>query len=65
VPKSETDREQEAFQLAEKLFFTLEKDGGRYRLQRKIGDRPERENLTLDQVEEVLERWKLEGPHGG
>ena len=22
-------------------------------------------NLTIEEVERVLERWKLEGPHGG
>jgi hypothetical protein len=47
------------------LFFKLEKQGDRYSLLRKIGDHARRYNLTLDEVEHVLERWKLEGPHGG
>lgn len=61
----DTDRERQALELADKLFFELEKHGDRYSLRRKIGDRAERENLTLEEVEAVLERWKLEGPHGG
>jgi hypothetical protein len=46
-------------------FFALEKHGDSYSLRRKIGDHAERDNLTIDEVEKVLERWKLEGPHGG
>jgi hypothetical protein len=61
----ETDRERAANDLAERLFFKLEKQGDRYSLRRKIGDHARRYNLTLDEVEHVLERWKLEGPHGG
>jgi hypothetical protein len=61
----ETDRERAANDLAERLFFELEKQGDRYSLYRKIGDHARRDNLTLDEVEQVLERWKLEGPHGG
>jgi hypothetical protein len=61
----ETDRERAANDLAERLFFELEKQGRRYSLYRKIGDHARRDNLTLDEVEHVLERWKLEGPHGG
>jgi hypothetical protein len=60
-----TDRERAANDLAERLFFELEKQGDRYSLYRKIGDHARRDNLTLDEVEQVLERWKLEGPHGG
>ncbi|BAQ18647.1 hypothetical protein [Methyloceanibacter caenitepidi] len=60
-----TDRERAANDLAERLFFELEKHGNRFSLHRKIGDRMRRDNMTLDEVEQVLERWKLEGPHGG
>ena len=60
-----TDRERAANDLAERLFFKLEKNGERFSLRRKIGDRARRDDLTLDEVEQVLERWKLEGPHGG
>lgn len=61
----DTDRERAAQELAEKLFFAFEKHGDRYSLHRKIGDHAKRENLTIEEVEAVLERWKLEGPHGG
>jgi len=61
----ETERERAAHDLAERLFFELEKQGNRYSLCRKIGDHARRDNLTLDEVEHLLERWKLEGPHGG
>lgn len=62
---ADTNRERAAYELAERLFFDLEKHGNRYSLRRKIGDHARRENLTIGEVEEVLERWKLEGPHGG
>jgi len=60
-----TGRERAAKDLAERMFFELEKHGDRFTLRRKIGERATRENLTIDEVEQVLERWKLEGPHGG
>jgi len=62
---TDTDRERAAYDLAERLFFELEKHGDRFSLRRKIGDHAGRDDLTLDEVEQVLERWKLEGPHGG
>lgn len=61
----DTDRERAANDLAERLFFDLEKQGDRFSLRRKIGDHARRDNLTISEVEQVLERWKLEGPHGG
>ncbi len=61
----DTDRERAANDLAERLFFKLEKNGERFSLRRKIGDLARRDDLTIDEVEQVLERWKLEGPHGG
>jgi len=45
--------------------FLLEKHENCYSLCRKIGDHARRDNLNLDEVEHVLERWKLEGPDGG
>ena len=62
---ADTDRERAAYDLAERLFFELEKHGDRFSLRRKIGDRARRDNLTIGEVEQVLERWKLEGPQGG
>jgi hypothetical protein len=53
--------------LAERLQFTVEKTGDRYRLTRTASvSRPVREeDLTLEQAEELLNRWKLRGFHGG
>ena len=64
----ETDpvhRELAAYNLAERLFFDLDKKGDLYSLCRKVGEFVPREGLTLDEVEQLLERWKLQGPHGG
>lgn len=61
----DNDRERAAYDLADRLFFEMERQGRRYSLRRKIGDHAERVNLTIEEVERVLERWKLEGPHGG
>ena len=49
--------------LAERLFFELERDGDLYSIYRKIGGFTPRHDLTLDEVEKVLELWKLQGPH--
>ena len=63
----ETARLERAKQLAEKLFFTLEQQGDRYSLFGTAGlsKAVRRENLTLDEVEQELELWKLKGFHGG
>ena len=44
---------------------SLKSRGTSIRWCRNIGDHARRDNLTLDEVEHVLERRKLEGPHGG
>ena len=61
------EREEQLRQLASKLFFTLEHQGSRYDLYRNADvERPVRhEGLTLNEVEQILNRWKLRGPHGG
>ena len=59
------DRERAAFDLAGRLFFQLKKDGDRYSICRELGEFVPQKNLNLDEVEEILERWKLRGPHGG
>jgi len=48
---ADTDRERAAYDLAERLFFELEKHGDRFSLCRKIGDRGRRDNLTIGEVE--------------
>ena len=61
-----TEREDRLRQLASKLFFTLEHKGSRYELYRDADvERPVRhEGLTLDEVEKILNLWKLRGPRG-
>jgi hypothetical protein len=61
------ERERRLGDLARKLLFTLEKHGARFTLARDI-DVPEpvrHQNLDLAEVEDVLNTWKLRGPHGG
>jgi hypothetical protein len=53
--------------LAERLDFAVEETGGRFTLIRTV-DVPEpvrEEHLTLSQAEDLLQTWKLRGPHGG
>jgi hypothetical protein len=64
-PPTNSQRERSAEYLAERMFFHLEKRRDRYSLSRKIGGFTPQHNLTLSQVEEILELWKLQGPHGG
>ena len=47
------------------MFFDLEKHGDGYSLSRKLGEFNPQHDLTLAEVEEILELWKLRGPHGG
>jgi hypothetical protein len=67
MPESEAEREARLRELAAKLFFNLEKHGLRFALYRDV-DVPQpvrRDGLTIDEVEELLNTWKLRGPHGG
>jgi len=61
------DREAHLRTLAERLMFSVEQTGDRFTLTRTADvSRPVREaGLTIDQAEELLETWKLRGPHGG
>ena len=60
-----TGRERAAANLAERMFFALEKHGDRFSLSRKTGGFDPKHNLTIEEGEELLELWKLQGPHGG
>jgi hypothetical protein len=65
--ESDSYREKAVRELAARLFFKFEKLGGRFTITRSV-DVPapvRHENLTLAEVEEVLNTWKLRGPHGG
>jgi hypothetical protein len=60
-------REQRLRELAKMLLFRLDGEGPRYTLARHVDvSKPVRhENLTLDEVEDILNTWKLRGFHGG
>jgi hypothetical protein len=67
VQENEADREARLRELASKLFFTLKSQGSRFALYRDV-DVPEivrHDDLTFDEVEDILNTWKLRGPHGG
>ena len=63
----ETEREAQLRTLAERLEFRMDGADGRYSLTRTVDlSRPEREvNLTLDEVEDLLDTRKLRGLGGG
>ena len=67
MQESEVEREARLRELAAKLFFTLERRGLRFALYRDVDvARPVRhDGLTIDDVEDVLNTWKLRGLHGG
>jgi len=53
--------------LADQLFFVVEKNGQRFTLKRTTDvAKPVCEvGLTLTEAEQLLQRWKLRGFHGG
>lgn len=63
----EQERERAMHELAAKLLFRVEKHGGRYSLCRDVdvSSPVRREDLTLDEAEELLNTWKMRGFHGG
>jgi hypothetical protein len=67
MQEHEASREARLRELASKLFFSLENRGSRFVLYREADiSRPVRhEGLTLDEVENILNAWKLRGLHGG
>ena len=67
MQETDADREVRLRGLACRLLFTLSKEGSRFCLYREA-DVPQpvrHDDLTLDEVEEILSTWKLRGPHGG
>jgi len=67
VQENEVEREARLREVASKLFFTLKNEGSPFALYRDV-DVPEpirHDGLTLSEVEDVLNTWKLRGPHGG
>lgn len=67
APTASSEREARLRALAKQLEFEVVKNGERYGLTRTRGvSRPvEETDLSLSQAEELLETWKLRGPHGG
>jgi hypothetical protein len=61
------EHEREMMELAKRLQFQLEKHASGYSLRRAadVSAPVETENLTLQEVEEFLNTWKLRGFHGG
>jgi hypothetical protein len=49
------------------MYFKLTRQGDRYSLCRTVGlsGPARRENPSLDEVEQELEKWELRGYHGG
>jgi hypothetical protein len=67
MAKGQSDRERHLREFAARLLFDVHEQGGRFTLTRAI-DVPapvRHQNLTLEEAEEILETWKLRGPHGG
>jgi hypothetical protein len=64
---NENERERHAHELATRLLFKLEKHGKTFTLTRDVdvSHRVQHENLTIAEVENILNTWKLRGPHGG
>jgi hypothetical protein len=67
MQENESERRARVRELAAELFFSLENQGSVYTLYRDVDvPKPVRhEALTLDEVEDILNTWKLRGPHGG
>ena len=67
MQENHSERRARLQELASKLSFTLKKEDTGFALYRDV-DVPEpvqRNGLTLEEVEDVLNTWKLCGPHGG
>ena len=60
-------RERHMRELADQLQFEVEKTAEGFSLRRRTGvsEPVEREGLTLDEAEGLLNRWKLRGLGGG
>gem|GEM_PF-968411 len=61
------EREAHLRVLADQLFFVVEKTGQRFTFKRTTDvSKPVcEESLTLTEAEQLLQRWKLRGFHGG
>ena len=67
MPDQAADREEKMRSLAAQLFFDVNKNGSRFTLYRDVdvSEPVRREDLTLEEAEELLDTWKLHGFHGG
>jgi hypothetical protein len=64
MQENEADRERRLRELAAKLLFNFERRGARFSLY-SVPKPVRHDDLTLDEVEDILNTWKLRGPHGG
>jgi hypothetical protein len=60
-------RERHLHDLADRLAFKLERQGDRFTLTRTadVSAPVRHDNLTEEEVESILNTWKLRGLHGG
>jgi hypothetical protein len=67
MQETEADRQARLRELASKLLFTMQNQGARFGLYRDadVSSPVRHEGLTLDEVEDILNTWKLRGLHGG
>jgi len=66
MEESHAARESRLRELASRLLFTLSNEGSLYSLHREadVSQPIRHDGLTLDEVEETLNTWKLRGPNG-
>jgi hypothetical protein len=64
---TDPEREKTVRKLAVRLFFNVEKQGSRFTISRylEVPAPIVHEDLTLAEVEELLNTWKLHGLQGG
>jgi hypothetical protein len=62
-----SERETHLYALADNLLFEVERSGDRFTLVRTadVSKPVRREDLTLEEAEELLGNWKLRGLGGG
>ena len=64
---TETSREAHMKELAGKLYFKVDTNGSRFSLYRDVdvAEPVQHDDLTLEEAEDLLNKWKLRGFHGG
>ncbi len=67
MPRDTSEREDHLRKLADMLLFAVEKRGDRFTLRRTadVSSPVVHEGLSIEAAEDILNVWKLRGPHGG